>query len=256
MMGYIYKITNKENGHIYIGQTIKTPAKRFEQHVRDSKYKYRDDYNTKLHRAIRKYGPASFECTTIEECDNELLNEREIYWINHYDTFNTPYGYNCTTGGGNGYEMSASTRSLISEAERGSKNHYFGKHLSPEHRRKIGDAQRAEKGNMFGKHHTEEQIQSVKILTSSPVVATTKDGNPYMYFLSSMAANRCLGVSNGHINHCLHGIRKVAGKAANGDPLSWRYATDQEKIIIKQIFMTDLKESIYPEDMYQYMEGR
>ena len=33
----------------------------------------------------------------IEKCPREKLNEREIYWISHYDTFHN--GYNCTIGG-------------------------------------------------------------------------------------------------------------------------------------------------------------
>lgn len=33
----------------------------------------------------------------MEECDNEQLNEREIYWISYYDTFYN--GYNATLGG-------------------------------------------------------------------------------------------------------------------------------------------------------------
>ena len=31
-MGYIYKITNKINGKIYVGQTIKNYEERFRQH--------------------------------------------------------------------------------------------------------------------------------------------------------------------------------------------------------------------------------
>ena len=44
-----------------------------------------------LHRAIRKYGTHNFLMREIEECREELLDEREEYWIKEYDTFNTGY---------------------------------------------------------------------------------------------------------------------------------------------------------------------
>jgi len=39
-MGYIYKITNILNGKIYIGQTVKTIEKRFNQHKNNSNKDY------------------------------------------------------------------------------------------------------------------------------------------------------------------------------------------------------------------------
>ena len=39
-MGFIYKITNKLNNKIYIGQTIKTVNKRFQQHKNNSNKDY------------------------------------------------------------------------------------------------------------------------------------------------------------------------------------------------------------------------
>ena len=35
-MAYIYKITNTQNGKIYIGKTLGTVEKRFKEHCRDS----------------------------------------------------------------------------------------------------------------------------------------------------------------------------------------------------------------------------
>ena len=47
----------------------------------------------------RKYGPDSFECKILEDNinDQEVLKEREIYWIDHYNTFCD--GLNATMGG-------------------------------------------------------------------------------------------------------------------------------------------------------------
>lgn len=46
---------------------------------------------------MRKYGIDNFYIEMIEQCDDNLLNEREIYWINKLDTYKN--GYNSTTGG-------------------------------------------------------------------------------------------------------------------------------------------------------------
>ena len=49
---------------------------------------------------INKVGLENITWEVIEEIPNELLNERECYWINYYNTKNN--GYNCTYGGNNG----------------------------------------------------------------------------------------------------------------------------------------------------------
>lgn len=53
-----------------------------------------------LYRALAKYGHENFIVEQIEECDTAILDEREIYWINQYDTYHS--GYNCTGGGEGG----------------------------------------------------------------------------------------------------------------------------------------------------------
>ena len=96
-MGHIYKVTNKINDKVYIGQTARPIKIRWEQHVRES-YMPIEPYHSALHLAIRKYGVDSFDVTELEECDNSLMDEREIYWIDYYDSYYN--GYNLSFGGG------------------------------------------------------------------------------------------------------------------------------------------------------------
>lgn len=100
-MGYIYIIRNTVNNKAYIGQTIQTLSTRFSNHIRDSKvinYETLDFlYKSKLYNAFRKYGYDKFYIELIEECSNEELNEKEIYYIKYFDSFNK--GYNTTLGG-------------------------------------------------------------------------------------------------------------------------------------------------------------
>ena len=95
-MAYIYKIENDINGKIYIGKTEFSIEKRFKEHCTDA-FRERSEKRP-LYAAIRKYGVEHFHISLIEETDSP--NEREVYWISYYDSYNK--GYNCTKGGQNG----------------------------------------------------------------------------------------------------------------------------------------------------------
>lgn len=87
----IYKITKKENGKSYIGQSNDI-ERRFKEH------QYKTDIPIEL--AIQKYGVDAFEYEIIEECSLDELDEKEKYWIAYYNTYKG-FGYNCNEGGGN-----------------------------------------------------------------------------------------------------------------------------------------------------------
>lgn len=100
-MGIIYKITNKVNGKSYIGKTVKSINRRFYEHCHNAEL----GVQTVFYDAIRKYGKENFNISIIEEIDNDLLNDRESYWINYYHTYlKDPLcrGYNSTLGGDGG----------------------------------------------------------------------------------------------------------------------------------------------------------
>ena len=96
-MGFVYKITNSINGKMYIGQTSRDIFVRWKEHIRDSSDKPSSIYFSLLHLAIRKYGADAFTVECVEECDDSVLDEREQYWIQHFQTRGD--GYNITRGG-------------------------------------------------------------------------------------------------------------------------------------------------------------
>ena len=94
-MAYIYKITNLINGKSYIGKTLLTIDERWNEHCRAVRRKRCE--KRPLYSAMNKYGIENFKVEQIEECDDNVVNEREVYWIEYFGTFKN--GYNATIGG-------------------------------------------------------------------------------------------------------------------------------------------------------------
>ena len=89
----IYRWTNIVNNKAYIGK-----AKDLKKRKRDfeSNKTYTIEHS-KIDRARRKYSLDKWNYEILEYCTEIELNEKEIYYIALYDTYNN--GYNMTTGG-------------------------------------------------------------------------------------------------------------------------------------------------------------
>lgn len=93
--GFIYIIRNTINNKVYIGKTLDSIENRFSEHKKNcSKEKCKE---RPLYRAMNKYGIDSFYIEQLEQCEIELLSEKEQYYINKYGSFHK--GYNATLGG-------------------------------------------------------------------------------------------------------------------------------------------------------------
>jgi group I intron endonuclease len=115
----IYAIKNIVNGKMYIGQS-KDIKKRWSFHLwtlRTNRH-----FNPKLQNAFNKYGEKNFSFIALESCAENLLNNREVYYISLYDTVDS--GYNITQGGDGspGRKLSEQTKIKISKANSGRKN--------------------------------------------------------------------------------------------------------------------------------------
>jgi len=164
----IYLIRNKINGKCYVGQSIDI-EKRFNQHKKLTGSGY-------IKNAIVKYGIDNFYYSILEECERDLLNERECVWIQELNTI-VPNGYNLTSGGGQGTFVSEETRGKQSAASKGrfdgEDNPFYGRKHTEETKQMIGRANSGrvrskeenlimsellsgENNPMYGKHHTEE----------------------------------------------------------------------------------------------------
>ncbi len=125
----IYKVTNKKNGKLYIGQTTQSLVERWWQHChRSPSQKSRSC----LYSAIKKYGEDSFVVEQIDMAESlEELNFKEIIYIKALNTL-SPNGYNMHLGG-DARACHEETKEKISATLKGRKieNRWTGGNRSP-----------------------------------------------------------------------------------------------------------------------------
>lgn len=121
MISGIYLITNKINGHKYIGGS-KDIRRRFNEHKRCS-----DIESSAIDRAIYKYGADNFSYEIITELplDWNVIGEHEKYWIKFYNTFKDKQHYNLTPGGDGNVVFGG---------------YWKDKNFSEEHKQKLSDS--------------------------------------------------------------------------------------------------------------------
>lgn len=121
----IYKITSPIN-KIYIGQSVNI-IKRFN----DYKILNNCKGQIKLYNSLVKYNPENHKFEIIEECSEEQLNEKEIYWGLKFDVLGLN-GLNLKLGYANG-KCSEETKQKISRSNKGKISYRKNKNLSQQH---------------------------------------------------------------------------------------------------------------------------
>lgn len=167
----IYLITNKVNGHRYIGKTSQPLEKRWYQHCKNAEY----GKDTYFYRAIRKYGVDSFSICFL--CDG--LDEEEILLITEHNP-----EYNMTVGGDGGdVSLSPSYQKAMEKRDlSGPKNHMWGK--------------RGPDNPNFGKKRSAEQIEKYKASYKGKRIPVVINGVKYD---SVSSAAKVLGRSERYV---------------------------------------------------------
>jgi group I intron endonuclease len=217
-MGFIYKITNKENGMIYIGQTIQSLEDRWRQHRKKS------STCLYLKRAFEKYGIDNFIFEMICSCDNEELDKLEIQYMTEFNSI-VPNGYNLREGGNSG-RHNEETKRKISEALKGRTdiiNHQLGKPVTEETKKKISDALKGRTDiirNYFrttGMHHTEKANKKMSESHKKKVDQYDLDNN----FIKSFDSIADAAIE---INTCRDNIGRVcSGRNKTAAGFIWKY---------------------------------
>jgi len=139
MYGIIYCAENVINGKKYIGQTTMGLEKRWACHIYEAQ---RNKLTMPICSAMRKYGSDKFLVYQISWARNQdELNKQEVFFIEHYNTITSKYGYNARTGGQAG-RLTSQARKRMSLARTGNKHWAFGKRRDPVHQAKLTAARR------------------------------------------------------------------------------------------------------------------
>jgi len=151
----LYLIQHRETLRSYCGQS-RDVLSRWKSHCSGGKKA------VGIAAALREEGVDSFIFRVLEECSVSQLNEREVFWIQHYDCVE-PNGYNRNSGGGAPTYVSEKTREKMRDAGKGKNKGKTaspetkekmsaalkGRTLPPEHREKISASQKGNKNAEF-----------------------------------------------------------------------------------------------------------
>lgn len=230
-------IKNNVNDKSYVGQSINIENRWTHHKYELNNNKHINDY---LQNAWNKYGEDNFSFIVIEECKESELNEKEIYYINKYNSMNN--GYNLCEGG-NGIRGYRHTKEEIEkmrmiqnpktvlqiDSQLNIVNKWHGtSHISKElgySKRNIDLCCKMEYGHKtaYGyywfyeddyindKINWDYYLSEQKIIyDGKKVVQKDLNGNIISTFISIMDAHRKTKINRQSIQYCLQGKQKYA----------------------------------------------
>ena len=205
----IYCIENVINNKKYIGQSIDIYA-RWSKHK--SELNNNRHFNDYLQKAWNKYGPDNFKFYAVEFCDIELLDERENYYIDFYETLNRDKGYNLMSGGTFGRKYTEESRIKKSKALMGHKVSDITRLKISQNHADISGV----KNGMYGKKHTEEVKRKVSEANKGRISTrrnrtTVRCIELDKVFQDATEAGKELNLDSGAILKCCRGERKTCG---------------------------------------------
>lgn len=136
----IYCIRNTVNQKVYIGKS-KNIYNRIIQHIYGLNKKLPDE-NRHLIAAWHKYGSDAFEYFVVEYIDiyeESIFRERELYWIDTYNSIDRLKGYNLRRDSATNMIVHEETRQLFSEKYKGENNPNYGNKWSIEQKKQLSE---------------------------------------------------------------------------------------------------------------------
>lgn len=109
----IYGIRNVLNNKIYIGRT-NCFYKRCHQHITSFTKVSLKNINPHLFNSMVKHGIEHFEMFPLEFCDIDIVEERELYWMEFFNSTDRRLGYNIRKDSDGGMIVSDETSVKIS----------------------------------------------------------------------------------------------------------------------------------------------
>ena len=223
----IYSITSP-SGKVYIGQSTNIEKRLYYyqtcwEHIKRQR---------KLYSSFKKYGIENHVFEIVEECDLEILDEREIFYIDLFES--TVKGLNIKLGGIGG-KQTQETKNRIGKSNLG-----ISRPKTPEQIEKLRGQTRTEEtklkmvmakkgfnitwGDKISEakrknpfKYSEESKQKMRKNSGVPILQFTKENHYVKEYHSAKQAERETGIKNDNISSCLRGKSKSAGG------FIWRY---------------------------------
>ena len=135
----IYCIKNLITNKVYIGKSINI-YKRIYSHINEIKRKSKNE-NRHLINSWFKYGENNFEYFVLEylELDENLLKERELYWMQQYNSTNALYGYNLRMDSSTKMIVHQETKEKLSKSVSGKNNPNYNHKWSEEKKKQMSE---------------------------------------------------------------------------------------------------------------------
>lgn len=170
----IYHITHSASGKRYIGKSINV-LHRLQTHKCYLRKPVRSKKKTNVHlwNAVQRYGWGAFNCGIIEELPNateEELRDRELYWMDYYNTCSRSHGYNLRRDSSSASVVHQETRERLSKRSAGKSNPNYGNSWSLEMRQRESAAAklRHSKGGVYGEEWKKKLAANSKKYWSDP----------------------------------------------------------------------------------------
>ena len=165
-MTKIYIIHNKINNIKYIGQTSNSLKNRMKHHKSNMKYG-----KTDLMKAFNELGYDNFYIELIEEVDDVVADEREMFWILEYNRKYKLYNEKFSMGKCGGDTLS---------------NHKNKKEIS----------QKLSEGKLLDKNPHSVKVKSINLLTSEEKTFNSMKACQNFYGIKnhSIISKRCRGI--------------------------------------------------------------
>lgn len=224
----IYKITSP-SGKIYIGQSIKV-----EKRIKDYLKQYKAmSTQVRLYNSFLKHGAENHIFEVIEECNIDLLNERERFWQDYYNAIGLN-GLNCVLIKTDSKRTvwSQETRDKLSKSLKGKfsgeknpmygrvgeLNYFYGKKHTQETKDKISQKNTGINNYFYGKKRPEHSIKisgenhpmyGKKNALLSEYNKKNKIGNKNFFGKKhTEETKKILSIKNAGVNHSFYGKKR------------------------------------------------
>jgi group I intron endonuclease len=213
MKGFIYGLICPISGKIkYIGLTKKDPIKRLSAHITETKYYIKKGlFLNRKHTWIKKLINLEIcdkiKIEILEECEFDILAEKEIFWINEYKKFDIT---NSTDGGDGVFNLSDDARKRISNANSGEKNGMYGKRMNrtKEQKEKLSQSLK-DSQKLKDSRNSKEYKEKISNVTSIPILVLDENREIVFEFKNCRECAEYFNCTKGNIANAIRFNRQI-----------------------------------------------